>query len=92
MLPLKPWMNEKCRHLQRGHRYRVARAFTDYDGVPFEFDDTWWFVGVAYAPYDDGITLYITRDGVTEACIRLEDRPGGQDYVVAALAEYFVEA
>ncbi len=66
------------RHLRIGVRYRVARAFTDYDGALHPVGETWRFGGAAFLPYEDGYTFYVSADGVNETSFRMQDRPETQ--------------
>ena len=49
--------------LVAGQNYRVIAAFNDYDGINHPADETWRFVEKNLLPYDDGLTLFVERDG-----------------------------
>lgn len=73
--------------LQRGKRYRVVKAFVDQDGDTHAPGETWTFVGSAFQPQEDGLSLFV-QIGDAEWQIRLQDRPEAQQAVVDDLAEH----
>ena len=78
------------RHLEKGKRYRVIKAFTDYDGQEHPVGEEWTYLGTAFLPYDDGRSLFVSRDGEREWHIRMQDRPEEQAGILDALHEYVV--
>lgn len=44
-------------HLQPGGRYRVARAFVDFDGLHHEVGECFIFFDHSFLPHDDGHTF-----------------------------------
>ena len=76
------------RHLTPGRRYRVARAFTDYDGHRHEAGETWTFLGASFSPHEDGQSLFVSLDGSQEWDIRLQWRPETQGAVLDALGDF----
>ena len=76
------------RHLRIDNRYRVTRAFKDYDGVVHPVGESWRFGGAAFLPYEDGYTFYISADGVDETSFRMQDRPETQGGFFANAAAY----
>ncbi|HPI48786.1 MAG TPA: DUF3601 domain-containing protein [Hyphomonadaceae bacterium] len=79
-------------HLVPGKRYRVVKAFTDFDRQEHLVGETWTYVGTAFLPYDDGRSLFVSLDGEGEWHIRMQDRPEEQGPVLDHLREYVVEA
>jgi uncharacterized protein DUF3601 len=59
--------------LTPGRKYRVVAAFVDYDGIPHPIGESWRFLAKNFLPYDDGLTLYVERDG-KEVPFRLQWR------------------
>jgi hypothetical protein len=49
--------------LIQGKTYLVIADFVDYDGLAHKVGENWSFVGHDFLPYDDGLTIYIVRDG-----------------------------
>ncbi|MFD1468662.1 DUF3601 domain-containing protein [Hymenobacter caeli] len=70
--------------LTPGQRYRVVRAFVDYDGQAYPVGETWVFEHTNFVPYEDGLTLHVSAGGLP-VVYRLQWRPGEQ----AALIENF---
>src|SRR4030095_8479763 len=76
--------------LTAGTRYRVAKAFTDYDGSLHEVGETWTFLGDNFVPYHDGMSLFVSVDGEHEWQIRLEWTDEGQGEILDSVHSYFV--
>jgi hypothetical protein len=54
-----------------GVDYIVIRPFVDFDGDAHPLGERWRFVGCSFAPYDNGLSLFVqTADG--EWHIRLQ--------------------
>ena len=81
-------MAEGFQILRIGARYRVRRAFTDFDGAVHEIGESWIFRGHSFLPYEDGLTLFIEPGGA----IRLRWTPDDQGPVIDALADYLEPA
>ena len=79
-------------HLVPGKRYRVVKAFTDFDREEHPVGEEWTYVGTAFLPYDDGRSLFVSADGEGEWHIRMQDRAEEQGPVLDRLREYVVEA
>lgn len=71
-----------------GSRYRVIREFADYDNERHPVGETWTYLGTGGSAYHDGISWFVTLDGVSEWHIPMEYRDGGQIEVLEALDEY----
>lgn len=74
--------------LHAGRRYRVIRAFRDFDGQDHPPGERWLFRGSSFLPYDDGLSLFVTIDGGRDGQIRMQWRPEAQGPVLDRLAEY----
>ena len=85
-----PNQSRSYQHLHAGRRYRVARAFTDYDRDAHPAGEAWTFVGVSHAPYDGGTSLFVERGGQQwQIRLQWDDEQGS---VLERLAEHIVEA
>lgn len=60
-------------HLVPGHRYRVARTFTDFDGTVWTEGLRFVFRAYNYFPYDEGLTLYHDQ-GTIRLCGLFDDQ------------------
>jgi hypothetical protein len=76
--------------LEPGRRYRVSRDFVDFDGVRHPAGEEWTFLGAAFLPYEDGVSLFVSLDGEREWQIRMQWRPEAQGAVLDALSSYVV--
>ena len=74
--------------LKAGRRYRVLRAFVDFDGDPHPRDEEWVFLGQSFLPHDDGLSLFVSLDGSREWQIRLQWRPDAQGAILDRLTDY----
>lgn len=79
-------------HLLPGKRYRVVKAFTDFDRQEHPVGEEWIYIGTAFLPYDDGRSIFVSVDGEREWHIRMQDRAEEQQPVLDSLKEYVVEA
>ena len=78
-------------HLVAGKRYRVVREFQDYDRDTHPIGESWTFMGFSFLPYDDGLSLFVSKDGRGEWHIRMQWRPEEQGAVLDNLVEYVAE-
>jgi Domain of unknown function (DUF3601) len=74
--------------LEAGRRYRVSREFRDFDGDAHPPGEEWTFLGASFLPHDDGLSLFVSLDGVREWQIRLQWRVGSQAEILDSLASY----
>ena len=81
-LPTRDFM-----HLVSGQRYSVVRAFTDYDRDEHPVGETWTYIGSAFLPYDDGLSLFVEIDDKTRH-IRMQWRNEEQGPIIDRLADY----
>ena len=93
--PLGHWSGVKAsnagssyRFLKAGAKYRVVRSFTDNDGDLHPEGEAWTFLGHAFLPYEDGLSLFVTLDGVNEWHIRMQCRPEAEGKVVDEFQAY----
>ena len=76
------------RELLPGQRYRVVRAFQDYDQRPHPVGETWTFVETNFVPYYDGLTLHVLLPSGLPATYRLQSRPEGQAEIIYHFTDY----
>ena len=50
-----------------GRTYRVVAAFEDYDGRIHAVGESWRFLRKNFIPYDDGLSLFVEREGKSSA-------------------------
>ena len=75
-------------HLSPGTRYVVSKAFRDFDGHLHPLGESWEFLGHNYLPHDDGLSLFVSRDGMSEWHIRLQWRAEQQGEIIDNLGDY----
>ena len=78
-------------HLRVGRRYEVIRAFTDFDGRLHPVGETWWFRSDTFLPYDDGLSFFVSVDGVKEIQVRMRWIPGDQGDILDHFRAYVRE-
>ena len=74
--------------LEAGRRYRVLREFADFDGDAHYPGEEWAFLGASFLPHDDGLSLFVSLDGVQEWQIRMQWRAEAQGAVLDTLRAY----
>jgi hypothetical protein len=75
-------------HLSAGRRYRVIKRFVDHDGSAHEIGEEWTFLGCSFLPYEDGMSFFVSLDGVQEWHLCMQWRPEEQGEILDHLAEY----
>ena len=73
-----------------GKTYRVLREFVDYDGHSHEAGESWSFVSHSFLPYDDGLILYVKREG-TNHVFRLQWRTESQGQIISDFSDFVRE-
>lgn len=79
------------KHLQPGMRYHVIKPFFDDDCIGHPAGETWIFAGSNFLPYEDGLSLFITRDDGRVQHVRLQWRPEAQGDIIDALDRHIAE-
>ena len=74
--------------LVAGRRYRVTREFADFDGMLHPLGEEFTFLGYAFLPYEDGMSFFISLDGVSEWLLPLQWRAETQGAVLSFLRDY----
>ena len=67
--------------------YQVVQEFIDYDGIRHRVGETWVFEGTNFLPYEDGLTLHVSRHGLPQA-YRLQWRQEEQAAIIENFTEY----
>ena len=80
------------KHLRPGTRYVVRVAFQDHDSATHPEGESWIFRTHSFLPYDDGLSLFVSRPDGSDAQIRLQWRPEEQAAIIDALERYIAEA
>ncbi len=75
-------------HMTPGKRYRVIKSFRDFDGQDHPIGEEWTYLGTAFLPYDDGLSLFVSLDGDREWHIRMQDRAEEQGPILDRLQDY----
>ncbi|HMG66065.1 MAG TPA: DUF3601 domain-containing protein [Chitinophagaceae bacterium] len=45
-----------------GQKYKVIKAFNDFDKITHPVGETWTFLRTNFLPYEDGLTLHVSID------------------------------
>lgn len=78
--------------LSPGQLYKVTKPFTDYDRYTHQPGETWIFEGTSFLPYEDGLTVFVKKDGIDHTvAFRMQWRPEEQGDIIDAFPTY-VEA
>lgn len=85
-----PKQKFKAVDLTPGKKYRLVAAFSDYDRILHPVGETWRFLGRDFLPYDDGLTLYIERNG-SSSVFRLQWRPETQGEIIDNFSDFVEE-
>lgn len=78
----------KYRFLMAGKRYRVIKEFEDYDRHVHPQGEEWLFLGYSFLPYDDGLSWFVSFDGVREWHIPMQWRDEEQGRTIDALESH----
>jgi hypothetical protein len=76
--------------LTPGQTYRVIAAFKDYDGIIHPIGESWRFVRKAFLPYEDGLSLFIEKDG-QNIMVRLQWRAETQGQIIDNFSDFVEE-
>lgn len=75
-------------HLRPGQTFHVVRAFIDYDQMGHPVGECWSYLGHAFLPYEDGLTLFVALPDGRERRIRLQWRAEAQGEILDRLDTY----
>ena len=76
-------------YLYSGDYIKVIKDFKDYYGFTYQEGEKFYFACVYFLPYEDGYTLYISKDKINVNAIYLQDRPETQKEICYNLKKYF---
>ena len=76
-------------YLYSGDYIKVIKTFKDYYGFTHEAGENFYFACAYFLPYEDGYTLYISKDKINVNAIYLQDRPETQKEICYNLKKYF---
>jgi hypothetical protein len=76
------------KHLLAGRSYKVIMEFADYDRFVHKAGEAWTFLGYSYLPYDNGLSLFVSLDGIHEWHLPLQCGADEQGPIVDRLETY----
>ena len=76
-------------YLYSGDYIKVIKDFKDYYGFTHQEGEKFYFACAYFLPYEDGYTLYISKDKININAIYLQDRAESQREICYNLKEYF---
>jgi hypothetical protein len=88
MTPLKRKFT--AAELTPGKTYRVIVAFKDYDAITHSIGETWRFVEKNFLPYEDGLSLFVERNG-QNISFRLQWREETQGQLIDNFSDFVEE-
>ena len=68
---------------------KVTKTFKDYYGFTHFVGEKWYFSCAYFLPYEDGYTLYISKNKLNISPIYLQNREGTQGEICSHPEEYF---
>ena len=76
-------------YLDSGDNVKVIKDFKDYYGFTHQEGEKFYFACVYFLPYEDGYTLYISKNKLNISPIYLQNREETQGEICSHLEEYF---
>ena len=76
-------------YLYSGDYVEVIKEFKDYYGFTHQVGEKFYFACVYFLPYEDGYTLFISKDKINISNIFLQNREETQKEICYNLKEYF---
>ena len=76
-------------YLYSGDYIKVIKEFKDYYGFTHQVGEKFYFACVYFLPYEDGYTLFISKDKINISNIFLQERAETQKEICCNLKEYF---
>jgi len=74
-------------NLEQEQPYRVIKEFKDYDKEVHPAGETWIYIGTAFLPYEDGLSLFVKKDDV-QIMYRLQWRKEEQADIIDNFKDY----
>ena len=78
---------ENAVNLIPGQKYTVKKEFSDYDKIIHPAGETWVYMGTSFLPYEDGLTLHLTKNSVP-VFYRLEWRKEEQATIIDNFTDF----
>ena len=76
-------------YLYSGDYIKVIKNFKDYYGFTYQAGEKFYFACVYFLPYEDGYTLYISKNKLNISPIYLQNREETQGEICSHPEEYF---
>ena len=76
-------------YLYSGDYVKVIKDFKDYYGFTYQAEEKFYFACVYFLPYEDGYTLYISKNKLNISPIYLQNREETQGEICSHPEEYF---
>ena len=76
-------------YLYSGDYIKVIKTFKDYYGFTHEAGENFYFACAYFLPYEDGYTLFASKDKINIFSIFLQNRPETQGNICRNLKDYF---
>ena len=76
-------------YLHAGDYVQVVKTFKDYYGFTHQAGEKFYFACAYFLPYEDGYTLFASKDKINIFSIFLQNRPETQGYICRNLKDYF---
>ena len=76
-------------YLYSGDYIKVIKTFKDYYGFTHEAGENFYFACAYFLPYEDGYTLYISKNKLNISPIYLQNREETQGEICSHPEEYF---
>lgn len=73
-----------------GQVYKVVKAFAEYNGMLHPVGEQWRFVQENFVPYEDGLTLFVERNG-QRILIQLQWCEETQEQIIDGFSDYVEE-
>jgi hypothetical protein len=85
-------MDQAYESLVAGQRYRVVRAFVDFDGIAHPEGETWFFAGHEFVPYHDGHNFHVRYEDGRMRYFRMAGGTGDQGRILERLRDFIASA
>ena len=76
-------------YLYSGDYIKVIKDFKDYYGFTHQEGEKFYFACAYFLPYEDGYTLFASKDKINIFSIFLQNRPETQGNICRNLKDYF---
>ena len=76
-------------YLHAGDYVQVVKTFKDYYGFTHQAGEKFYFACAYFLPYEDGYTLFASKDKINIFSISLQNRPETQGNICRNLKDYF---